>query len=150
MKLPSLPLLLPMRSELAWAWVLLLVIGACWWPLRQLERSAQAQTVLEQQFTQVQALAAQAQQLQSVAPLPVGDAAAQLQAAVTKVWGSAATLVIQGDSAVLTLQKAAAAGLAPGLDTLRQEARAVFTASKWTMHGDSVSGSVDIVLPGTP
>ena len=146
MKLSSLPI----RTELAWALALLLVACACWWPLRQISRLALSQTALEQQFTQVQALAAQAQQLQSVAQPPGGDAAVLLQAAVAKEWGSAATLVIQGDAAVLTLQKAAAASLAPGLDRLRQDARAVFTASKWTVQGDSVSGTVNILLPGAP
>lgn len=121
--------LAPRERNLVRAAAALVGLALLWWvalaPALATLRSAPARHAsLDAQLQQMQALQAEAQQLQG-APRANPDAALRaLQSAVTERLGSSARLSMAGDRATLALKNTPADALAPWLAQVRTNARA--------------------------
>lgn len=109
------------------AW--LIGLALLWWvalaPALNTLRGAPARHAgVDRQLQQMQALQAEARQLQATPPARVGDAQALLRSSLTQHLGNTAQLQIVGDRATVTLQAAPAPGLALWLAEARSNARA--------------------------
>ena len=148
--------LAPRERQLLRAAAALVVLALLWWlalapALDTLRHAPTRHAKLDSQLQAMQALQAEAQQLQKAPRLPTDAAARALQAAVAEHLGSSARLNITGDRATLTLQGTPATALAPWLAQARanahaitQEARLVRNASTDSIRWD---GTVVLALP---
>ncbi|MBF6630751.1 MAG: hypothetical protein ITG01_06320 [Comamonas sp.] len=131
-------------------WVLagVAVLGAaCIWPLQRLQTLPAKHTALDQQLMQVQAMAAQAQQLRALQSAPLGNGVELLQMAVSSTLGTAATVTFAGDAATLVLNQVEPANLARGLEVMRQNTAARFTSAKLDIRAEQISGRLELQLP---
>lgn len=131
-------------------WVLLGALGlalACIWPLRQLRALPDKHLALDRQLMQVQAMAAQAQQLRAQPVQTVHNPAEQLQAIVVSTLGQQARVSVAGDSATLALDQAQGPQLAQALESIRLGTSARFTAAHWTVQGERIHGRIELQLP---
>lgn len=139
-----------------------LVAGAAWvvglslvWGLgirpawRTLETAPARIAQLERQTQQMRAQAAEASALRQAASVPAADATQALQAA-TAALGEAAKLALRGDRAVLTLNGVAPAAWQEWLNQARSAARARTVEVQLVRGPGGFSGTVTLVLPGTP
>ena len=120
----------PREQRLVLAASAVVALALLWWlalaPALHTLRSAPARHAsLDAQLQTMQALRAEALQLQS-APRTAPDTALRaLQTSVTERLGTSARLSLSGDRATLTLQGTAADALLPWLEQARSNARAV-------------------------
>lgn len=104
---------------------------------------------LDAQLQAMQAQAAEAQALRSVAPPAAGQAAQALQAATERL-GTRARLSLQGERAVLTLDGVAPAELQAWLAEVRAGARARAVEAQLTRGERGLGGSVVVALGAGP
>lgn len=131
-------------------WVLVgaaVVVAGCLWPVSRMRDVEQRHRAVDQQLMQVQSIAAQAQRLRAQQSAPAGRPAELLQTAVASTLGSAATVNVTGDAATLMLQQAEPAKLAQGLEAIRQNTAARFTAARLDMQFGRVTGQVEMQWP---
>jgi general secretion pathway protein M len=111
-------------------------------------RSAPAErAALEQQLQQMQALAAEVQQLRDAPALSPQQASDALHAASAQL-GSSARLSLQGDRAVLTLQGASPSQLREWLAQARSAARARPLEMQLTRGAQGLHGNIVLALGG--
>ncbi|NRF66583.1 type II secretion system protein M [Aquincola sp. S2] len=128
------------------AYLLWLATTPAW---RTLRSAPARQEALDAQWQVMQRLAAEAQALRAVPPLPADQARTALQASAGRL-GDAAKLVLQGDRAVLTVSGLPAEQLAGWLTEVRinTRARVIESQLQRTPQG-TYAGSVVLAL-GTP
>ena len=129
------------------SWLALLAVGAVLlavlWPLRSWPQLAQRHAAADQQLLQVQAMAAQAEQLRAASSAPKVALADVLQPLLAQ--GS--TLQLQGDVAALTLQAVPAAQWAQALQRMRVQSGARVQSAQLRVQAGVVSGQVAVQLP---
>jgi general secretion pathway protein M len=121
--------LAPREQTLLQAAAALVAVALLWWlavaPALQLLRSAGPRhAALDAQLQHMQALQAEAMQLQALPRANPDEAQRALQASVTETLGSSARLTVNGDRATLTLKGTPADTLATWLAQARANARA--------------------------
>ncbi len=141
---------------------IVVAVALLWWlalapALDTLRKAPARHADLDAQWQTMQALQAEAQQLQNAPRLPTDAAVRALQTSVTEQLGKSARLSITGDRATLTLQATPASALAAWLAQARanahaiaQEARLVRnTNSSTDINANSVrwDGTVVLALP---
>lgn len=112
---------------------------------RTLREAPAQRDALDAQWQQMQALAAEAQQLRATPPLAAEQAAAALRAASERL-GNGARLSLQGDRAVLTLSGVSSAQLREWLAEARAGARARPVEAQLSRGAQGFSGSVVLQL----
>lgn len=122
--------LAPREQRLLLAASTLIALALLWWlalaPALHTLRTAPARHAsLDAQLHTVQALRAEAQQLQNATRTHPDTALRALQTSVTERFGTSARLSLSGDRATLTLQGTAADTLLPWLAQARSNARAL-------------------------
>jgi len=122
--------LAPREQSLLLAASAVVAVALLWWlalaPALHTLRSAPARHAsLDAQLQQMQALQAEALQLQAQPRANADDAQRALQASVSATLGASARLVLSGDRATLTLKGTPADALASWLAQARGNARAV-------------------------
>lgn len=122
--------LAPREQSLLLAASAVVAVALLWWlalaPALHTLRSAPARHAsLDAQLQQMQALQAEALQLQAQPRANADDAQRALQASVSTTLGASARLVLSGDRATLTLKGTPADALAGWLAQARGNARAV-------------------------
>lgn len=138
----------PLRRQSWWLLGALAVVAACIWPVRTLQKLPAQQAALHSEWMKVQVLAQQAKQLkeQSAAVSSVSPSTT-LQALVQQKMAGTATVAIQGDSAVLTLNGLPHAQLAHVLASLRQEALAQIKQLQLREQQGLLNGRMELQLP---
>jgi general secretion pathway protein M len=125
---------------LALAWALLLAPA-----LRTWRQSAAQHSALDAQWSRMQALQAQAEQLKQAARLPQDGAAEQplraLQSSTSRTLGAAAKLTPLGAQVTVTLHNAPAQALAQWLAQVRTTARAVVQQAQLEHAGAGADGA---------
>jgi len=122
--------LAPREQNLLRAAAALITVALLWWlavaPALQLLRSAGPRhAALDAQLQRMQALQAEAVQLQALPRANPDDAQRALQASVSDTLGASARLALSGDRATLTLKATPANALAAWLAQARANAHAV-------------------------
>lgn len=139
-----------LRPQWCWGLGFVLLVAACWVPLRQLKKMESLHASADRQLLQVNTLAAQARSLKSEVLASTGDRSAQLQSAVRQSLGTEASIRVQEHSATMSFSNVPAAEFAKALEHIRQNAYVRFTASKLASKDGMVSGSVDMQLAVVP
>lgn len=139
--------LAPRERRLLSIAALVIVLALLWWvllaPAIATLRSAPAEhRRLDQQLAEMQALEAQARQLQGGTRLSATQALQQLETSLAQQLGKSATLARQGDRATVTLTNAAAAPLQQWLAQVRANAHAVPIDLRIT-RGTAAAGKPD-------
>jgi general secretion pathway protein M len=116
---------------------------------RTLRDAPAAQAALDRDLAAMQRLAAEAETLKGIAPLPAGQAGAALQSATSRL-GSAGRLVIQGDRAVLTLTDADPDALRAWLAEVRSGARARPVEASLQPSAAGLGGTVVVTVGAAP
>ncbi|MDD2545386.1 MAG: type II secretion system protein GspM [Burkholderiaceae bacterium] len=129
--------LAPREQTLVLAASGLVALALLWWlalaPALQTLRDAPARHArLDSQLQHMQALQAEALQLQAAPRTRPGDAVAALRSTLTQRLGTTAQLQIGGDRATVTLQGAPAEALAQWLAQARSNAQAVPVEARLT------------------
>lgn len=139
--------LAPREQTLVLAAAMLVAAALLWWlalapALRTLREAPARHAELDAQLERVQALAAQAQQLQAEASTRPTQAQAQraLQAATTSL-GASARMNFVGDRATARLQSLPAGALAPWLAQARSNARSVPVEAHLARSAGNASGA---------
>lgn len=122
--------LAPRERRLLSIAALVIALALLWWVLlapaiATLRGAAAEHRRLDQQIAEMQALEAQARQLQGGTRLSTTQALQQLETSLAQQLGKSATLARQGDRATITLTNAAAAPLQQWLSQVRANAHAV-------------------------
>lgn len=122
--------LAPREQNLLLAAAALIALALLWWlalapALQTLREASTRHARLDAQLQHMQALQAQAQQLQATPRANPEDALRALQASVAERLGASARLSVAGDRATLTLQGTPADALAIWLAQARSNARAL-------------------------
>ena len=122
--------LAPREQNLVRAAAALVVLALLWWlalaPALQTLRTAPARhATLDAQLQHMQALQAEARQLQGAPRANPDNALRALQTSVTENLGAGARLNVAGDRATLTLKGVPAQALAPWLAQARSNAKSV-------------------------
>lgn len=132
------------RREVWLLLVIFMLLLACVWPWMQMKKTALQQQAVQQQWMQIQVLAAQAQQLRS-RMAPSGSASVTpLATLVAATLGDSVRFDMAGDRGMLTLQKVPGAVWASGLETLRQTAGVRVVGAQLDIHQQGVSGTVEL------
>jgi general secretion pathway protein M len=127
---------------LALAWLVLVQ------PARGALARAQAEGPrLEAQWQTMQRLAQEARELRAAPVVDTSQAAAALQAATVRL-GAGATLSLQGERAVLTLQGAGPTALREWLSEARTGARVRVVEASLIQAGEGYSGTIVVALGG--
>lgn len=124
----------------------LLLVGPAW---RTLQGAAAESALLDAQWAEMQALAAEATRLRSTPALATEASAAALKTAVTRL-GSKGQLVMKGERAVVTLQGLSLGDMGPLLQELRSSARTRPIEMGLTRDAGGYSGSLVLALPAKP
>jgi general secretion pathway protein M len=122
--------LAPREQSLVLAAAALVALALLWWVLlapavRTLREAPQRHAELDAQLQRMQALQAEALQLQAAPAAPPGDPSQALRTALTQRLGTQAQIAVLGDRATVTLKAAPADGLAEWLAQARSNARTV-------------------------
>lgn len=122
--------LAPREQSLVLAAAALVALALLWWVLlapavRTLREAPQRHAELDAQLQRMQALQAEALQLQAAPAAPPGDPSQALRTALTQRLGPQAQIAVLGDRATVTLKAAPADGLAEWLAQARSNARTV-------------------------
>lgn len=122
--------LAPREQKLLQAAAALVAVALLWWlalapALQTLRGAGERHAALDAQVQHMQALQAEALQLQALPRANPDDARRALQSSVTDTLGASARLVLTGDRATLTLKGTPADALAAWLAQARSNARAV-------------------------
>lgn len=125
------------------ALVWMIAVQPAWRTLRELP--AQIDT-LDLQLQQMQRLAAESRELRQLPPVPAAQAEAALRGATARL-GANASLNLQGDRAILTLNGVEGSALAAWLGEVRSAARARPDEAKLSRGPNGYSGSVTLTLP---
>jgi general secretion pathway protein M len=138
------------RLILAALW--LIAAALLWWlaiaPAVKTIKEAPAQhRALDAQLQNMQALSAEAKNLQSQPKLALDEAQKALQSAVTQRFGATAQLNLTGERASLTFKNANAQELALWLTQARVNARALPSEAKLNRNGDVWDGALVLMLP---
>ncbi len=147
--------LAPRERRLLRAAAAAIALALLWWvgiaPALQLQRTAPARHAeLDAQLQRMQALQAEAQQLQG-APHPDPDNARRaLQSAVTENLGASARLSLSGDQATVTLKGTPGDALAPWLAQVRSNAHAVPQEVHLVRSGAAPAESRPVALSDQP
>jgi general secretion pathway protein M len=120
-------------------------VRPAWQAWRELPRQ---ELELEQQWLQMQRLAAEARELKALPPVSPALAAQALKAATVRL-GEHGKLQILGDRATLTLTTASPELLRAWLAEARQSARARTLELQLTRDDDGLSGRVVMALPAS-
>ncbi len=149
----------PRERTLVSAAAMFVVVALLWWvgiapALKVLRQAQDQQRSLDAQWGQMQALAAQAQALQSKPRIRYDEAVRALEASVKQGLGSGAQLSLAGERATVTLKAVPAAALGPWLAQARANARAlpgearlVRSAAKAGASGATWDGTLVLNLP---
>lgn len=142
------PIALQKISTEVWALIgAVVVVAGVVWPWSRMADMHQRHRAADQQLMQVQSIAAQAQRLRAQQSAPAGRPAELLQTAVAGTLGTTATVKVTGDAATLMLQQADPAQLAQGLEAIRQNTAARFTAARLEMQSGRVNGQLEMQWP---
>lgn len=122
--------LAPREQSLVLAAAALVTLALLWWVLlapaiRTLREAPLRHAELDAQLQRMQALQAEALQLQAAPAAPPGDPSQALRNALTQRLGTQAQIAVLGDRATVTLKGAPADGLAEWLAQARSNARTV-------------------------
>jgi len=148
--------LAPRERHLVRAAAALVALALLWWlalapALHTLRHAPERHARLDSQWQAMQALQAEAQQLQKAPRLSSDAAARALQASVTEHLGSSARLNITSDRATVTLQGTPASALAPWLAQARANAHAITQEARLVRNASTDSprwdGTVVLALP---
>lgn len=131
------------QPGLLWGLAVVLVVAGTVLPLKAMRALAPRQAQLEQQWLVVQALAAQAQALQSQTPAGGTQAQQPLPTLVQQAWGAQAQVQTQAGVQVIGLSQVPAAQLAQGLAQLRQGGQR-FSAATWSVQDGRISGQLEL------
>jgi general secretion pathway protein M len=131
----------------------IVVLALLWWvglapALNTLHRAELRQSELDAQWQQMQTLKAQATALQSQTRLSRNEVVQALEATVRQRLGANAQLLMQGDSATLTLKAVPAEALAQWLTQARINARVLPTEARLVQSTTAPSKSAT-AAPGT-
>lgn len=134
--------LAPREQNLVRAAAALVALALLWWlalaPALQTLRTAPARhSALDAQLQHLQALQAEARQLQGAPRANPDNALRALQTSVTENLGAGARLNVAGDRATLTLQNTPAQALAPWLAQARSNAKSVPQEAHLVRSNDS-------------
>lgn len=127
--------LAPREQSLVLAAAALVALALLWWVLlapavRTLREAPQRHAELDAQLQRMQALQAEALQLQAAPAAPPGDPSQALRTSLTQRLGPQAQIAVLGDRATVTLKAAPADGLAEWLARARSNARTVPVEAK--------------------
>ncbi|CAM3921108.1 type II secretion system protein GspM [Paracidovorax anthurii] len=135
----------------------LIALALLWWlamapALRTLSEAPQQHATLDAQLQRMQALQAEALQLQAAPRPPAGDAAQALRASLTQRLGASAQIAILGDRATVTLKAAPADGVAEWLAQARGNARAVPVEARLVRStaGAPATAGAAVIGPSSP
>lgn len=145
--------LAPRERSLVTLAAAVLVLGLLWvvavqpaW--RTLARAPAEHDALDAQLQGMQRLAAEAQQLRAVTPVPPEQAAAALQAATQRL-GDKGRLVISGERAVLNLNGVGPGALRDWLAEARAGARARPLEANLTRGAQGYTGTLVVAIGGS-
>lgn len=113
--------------------------------LRTLQTVPAQRADLDRQWQQMQRLAAEAQELRQLPPVPASQAEAALRSATERL-GNAARLNLQGERATVTLNSVDAGVMLGWIGEVRSAARGRVIEAQLDRRGNSYSGTVVISL----
>lgn len=136
-----------LRKESWWLLGALIVIVACIWPVRSLQKTVTHQVNASEQWMQVQVLAQEALLLKArLSPAEQVLSTVNLQSLVEQSLSNKASILRAGDSAVVTLEGIPSQQLVHALNILRQEAQAQVHQVQLHLSDGLVSGRIELQL----